>query len=100
MDGRIGGPVAVSAFPGGDSGYGCRQMAGNVWEWTASAFDAYTGFMADPWDGYSVPHFDGRHGVLHGGSWATRDRAVWNSFRGFQPFDRADAFAGFRTCAL
>ena len=100
MDGRYGGTVAVTAFPEGDSGYGCRQMAGNVWEWTASGFDAYTGFVADPWKDYSVPYFDGRHGVLRGGSWATRGRAVWNSFRGFQPLDRADAIAGFRTCAL
>ena len=100
MDGRLGGTVPVLAFPGGDSGYGCRQMAGNVWEWTASAFDAYTGFVADAWADYSVPYFDGRHGVMRGGSWATRDRAAWNSFRGFQPLDRADAFVGFRTCAL
>jgi iron(II)-dependent oxidoreductase len=100
MDSRLGGTVPVSAFPGGDSGYGCRQMAGNVWEWTASAFDAYTGFVADPWADYSAPYFDGRHGVLRGGSWATRDRAAWNSFRGFHPLDRADAFAGFRTCAV
>ena len=100
MDGRYGGTVSVTAFPEGDSGYGCRQMAGNVWEWTASGFDAYTGFVADPWKDYSVPCFDGRHGVLRGGSWATRGRAAWNSFRGIQPLDRADAIAGFRTCAL
>jgi gamma-glutamyl hercynylcysteine S-oxide synthase len=100
MEGRLGGTVPVLAFPGGDSGYGCRQMAGNVWEWTASAFDAYTGFVADAWEDYSVPYFDGRHGVLRGGSWATRSRAAWNSFRGFQPLDRANAIAGFRTCAI
>jgi iron(II)-dependent oxidoreductase len=30
------GPLPVAACPDGDSGWGCRQMLGNVWEWTSS----------------------------------------------------------------
>lgn len=99
LDARLGGPVSVHGFPAGDSGYGCRQMAGNVWEWTGSAFQPYENFVPDAWVDYSRPFFDGRHAVLRGGSWATRGRAVWNTFRGFHPLDSAAAFAGFRTCA-
>ena len=31
-------PVAVSAHPAGDSGYGVSQMIGNGWEWTSTPF--------------------------------------------------------------
>jgi iron(II)-dependent oxidoreductase len=38
LDTGLLGCADVAAFPAGDSAFGCRQMAGNVWEWTASAF--------------------------------------------------------------
>ncbi|GIW91657.1 MAG: hypothetical protein KatS3mg109_2089 [Pirellulaceae bacterium] len=37
----IGTTVPVDQFPGGDSPAGVRQLVGNVWEWTASAFAQY-----------------------------------------------------------
>jgi iron(II)-dependent oxidoreductase len=100
LDGYFGRPVDVGAFPDGDSAYGCRQMMGNVWEWTQSVFAPFEGFVPDPYTDYSKPWFDGRHAVLRGGSWATRNRIVWNTFRNFYTCDRRDVVAGFRTCAL
>jgi iron(II)-dependent oxidoreductase len=92
------GCVDVAALPDGDSALGCRQMIGNVWEWTASEFLPYPGFVADPYKEYSVPWF-GTHKVLRGGSWATRGRLLRNTFRDYYLPQRRDVFAGFRTCA-
>ena len=36
LDGSFGGTIDVRALPHGDSAVGCRQMIGNVWEWTDS----------------------------------------------------------------
>jgi len=93
-----GGPVAVDAHGDGDSAAGCRQLIGNVWEWTESSFDPYPGFEIDPYREYSQPWF-GTHTVLRGASFATTRRLVRNTFRNFYTPDRNDIFAGFRTCA-
>lgn len=99
MDGRHGGPVDVGAFAGGDSALGCRQMIGNVWQWTATPFAPYPEFSVDPYKEYSEPWFH-THMSLRGGSWATRARVTWNTWRNFATPDRRDIFAGLRTCAL
>src|SRR5262245_1024999 len=70
-----------------------------VWEWTASDFLPYPGFVRDPYKEYSEPWF-GNHKVLRGGSFATPARIARPRFRNFYTPDRADIFAGFRTCAL
>ncbi|MBI4988870.1 MAG: ergothioneine biosynthesis protein EgtB [Rhodocyclales bacterium] len=99
LDGRLAGCVDVGAFPEGDSACGCRQMIGNVWEWTASAFFPFPGYVVDaPYREYSAPWF-GYRKVLKGGAWATRSRFAWNTLRNFFPPYRRDIFAGFRTCA-
>ena len=72
---------------------------GRVWEWTASTFGPYPGFAADPYKEYSEPWF-GTHKVLRGGSFATPARLMRPTFRNFYTPERADIFAGFRTCAL
>jgi iron(II)-dependent oxidoreductase len=99
LDGRALGPIAVGALPAGDSAFGCRQLLGNVWEWTASDFVPYPGFVVGPYKEYSEPWF-GTHKVLRGGSWATPGRLLRNTWRNFYTADRRDVFAGFRTCAL
>lgn len=99
LDGLALGCVAVQQLAGGDSAFGCRQMIGNVWEWTASDFLPYPGFVPDPYKEYSAPWF-GTHKVLRGGCWATRARLLRNTWRNFFLPQRRDIFAGFRTCAL
>ena len=98
LDGRSTGCVDVAAFAGGDSAWGCRQMLGNIWEWTSSTFEPYPGFSADAYRDYSEPVFYTRK-VLRGGSWATRSRMVNNTHRNFFTHERQDVLAGFRTCA-
>ena len=96
--GAVGDGTEVSAFPQGDSAWGCRQMFGNVWEWTADWFAPYPDFVRDPYQEYSEPWF-GDHRVLRGGCFATRAGLLRNTWRNFYTPDRRDVFAGFRTCA-
>jgi ergothioneine biosynthesis protein EgtB len=93
------GCLDVGALPAGDSAFGCRQMVGNVWEWTASDFLPYPGFTPDMYFDYSQPWF-ATHKVLRGGCWVTRSRLLRNTWRNFYMPDRRDVWAGFRTCAL
>lgn len=71
---------------------------GQVWEWTASRFEPYAGFVAHPYREYSQPWFDGRP-VLRGGSFATAARMKHPAYRNFFGAERNDIFAGFRSCA-
>lgn len=99
MNSRAMCSIDVAALPAGDSAYGCRQMLGNVWEWTADTFTPYPGFKADMYQDYSQPLFD-QTKVLRGGAWPTRSRMIRNTWRNYYGADRNDVFAGFRTCAL
>jgi iron(II)-dependent oxidoreductase len=99
LDARGLGCIDVDELPEGDSALGCRQMIGNVWEWTASDFLPYPGFAADPYREYSAPWF-GNHKVLRGGCLATRSRLLRNTWRNFYRPERRDVWAGFRTCAV
>jgi len=98
LDWQNPGLVEVAAYAAGDSAFGCRQMIGNVWEWTSSDFQPYPGFTADPYKEYSQPWF-GTHKVLRGGCWATSSLLIRNTWRNFYTPDRRDVWAGFRTCA-
>jgi len=99
LDGDGGGPWPASAAATGDTPAGCRQMLGNVWEWTASDFLPYPGFVVDPYEQYSKPWFGCRK-VLRGGCWMTRTRMLRPTWRNYFTPNRRDVFAGFRTCAL
>lgn len=80
------------------SQYGCYDMLGNVWEWTASWFASYPEFTYYPYHGYSAAYFDRQHRVLRGGSWATHSTALRTSFRNWYHPQVRQIFAGFR-CA-
>ncbi len=95
---RRAGPAAVGAFPEGASPWGCVQMLGDVWEWTASDFVAHPGFATFPYREYSEVFFGGDSKVLRGGSWATHPTAVRTTFRNWDLPIRRQIFAGFR-CA-
>lgn len=95
---KIGNTAPVDKFPQGASSFGCCDMLGNVWEWTASTFDAYPGFESYPYTGYSQAYFDGEHRVLKGGSWATHAPSLRSSFRNWYYPGVRQIIAGFR-CA-
>jgi formylglycine-generating enzyme required for sulfatase activity len=88
----IAGTTPAGAYPSGASAAGCLDMAGNVWEWTAS-LDLLYPYAAD--DGREDPRAPGRR-ILRGGCYANphgfarcacRFRllpAVRNPFMGFR----------------
>lgn len=92
------GPAPIGAYPEGVSDVGCHQMLGDVWEWTATDFGPYPGFVAFPYDEYSAVFHDSSYKVLRGGSWATHPSAARRSFRNWDLPIRRQIFAGFR-CA-
>ncbi len=57
------GPKPVGSYPQGVSPYGAYDMAGNVWEWTDSWYDAYPG------NTFTTTEFGQKFRVLRGGSW-------------------------------
>lgn len=96
--GHQGQTTPVDHYSQGQSAYGCYDLLGNVWEWTATWFHPYPNFRAYPYQGYSQHYFDQGHRVLKGGSWATQAPVLRCTFRNwYEPHTRIH-FAGFR-CA-
>ena len=98
MDAFGMGCADVADYAAGENTWGCRQLIGNVWEWTADTFNPLAGFSPDDYKEYSEPLF-GDTKVLRGGSWVTRSRYTNARYRNYFPPQRQDIFAGFRTCA-
>ena len=49
---------------------GLFDVVGNVWQWTETPIDGFSGFEVHPlYDDFSTPTFDGRHNLIKGGSW-------------------------------
>jgi gamma-glutamyl hercynylcysteine S-oxide synthase len=90
------GTAPAGAYPDGASPAGCLGMIGDVWEWTASDFTGYPGFVAYPYKEYSEVFFGPEYKVLRGGSWATRARVITPTFRNWDYPDRRQIFSGFR----
>ncbi|WP_059007031.1 ergothioneine biosynthesis protein EgtB [Streptomyces specialis] len=91
-------PAPVGSCPAGASPLGVHQLLGDVWEWTASDFQPYPGFMAHPYREYSEVFFGPSYKVLRGGSFATDPVACRGTFRNWDHPIRRQIFAGFRTC--
>ncbi|WP_460854906.1 ergothioneine biosynthesis protein EgtB [Nocardiopsis coralliicola] len=89
-------PAPAGCYPDGASPLGVRQLIGDVWEWTATAFDGYPGFAAFPYREYSEVFFGDGYRVLRGGSWATDPTAVRGTFRNWDLPIRRQIFSGFR----
>ena len=69
---------------------------GDVWEWTASAFEPYPGFTPHPYRDYSAPWFGSRR-VLRGACPATAPALAHARYRNFFEPHRNDIIAGFRS---
>jgi gamma-glutamyl hercynylcysteine S-oxide synthase len=72
---------------------------GHAWEWTASPFAPYPGFVAHPYRDYSQPWFATRR-VLRGASPATAPALAHPRYRNFFEPQRRDIFAGFRSVRM
>ncbi len=78
---------------------GPRQMIGDVWEWTATDFAGYPGFVSFPYREYSEVFFGPAYKVLRGGSWATDASVRRATFRNWDYPIRRQIFSGFRCAA-
>jgi len=90
------GPHPAGAHPEGEAPCGALGMLGDVWEWTASDFRGYDGFVARPYREYSEVFFGRGYRVLRGGSWASRERATTASTRNWDLPVRRQIFSGVR----
>ena len=88
----------VGMYPEGASAYGCLDMAGNVWEWTASLYADYP-YRKD--SQYENPQAgDNSHRVLRGGAFLNDQSVARCAFRSrYFPNLRYVSY-GFRVCVV
>ena len=90
-------PAPAGSYPDGAAPSGARQLIGDVWEWTASDFLPYPGFVAWPYREYSEVFFGSDYKVLRGGAFGADPVVCRGTFRNWDYPIRRQIFAGFRT---
>jgi iron(II)-dependent oxidoreductase len=90
-------PASAGSYQGGAAPSGARQLVGDVWEWTASDFLPYPGFVAYPYKEYSEVFFGPEYKVLRGGAFSADPVVCRGTFRNWDYPIRRQIFAGFRT---
>jgi formylglycine-generating enzyme required for sulfatase activity len=86
----IRGTVAVGSFAGGASPYGVEDMAGNVWEWTSSTYQAY------PNSDYQDDFYSDNLYVTRGGGWFDEEAQIRTANRSAAAPESANDDLGFR----
>ena len=90
----INGTSVVGSFAYGATPEGLHDVAGNVWEWTASAHTPYTEGRSTPW--HSFEDSVNKSFALRGGGWSHHSIILQASERGsFTPKDHF-FYVGFR----
>ena len=82
--------MAVGSFPAGASPYGVEDMAGNVWEWTASPYQAY------PNSTYADKFYSDDLRVTRGGGWFDDEAQIRSANRSAAALEAANDDLGFR----
>ena len=87
------GTAAVGSFHSGASPYGVEDMAGNVWEWTSSPYQAYPG------SDYQDPAYSPDLRVTRGGGWFDDPKTMRTTVRNALTQDAGNDDLGFRCAA-
>ncbi len=99
FDFRRWDPEPVGIHPGGASAFGVHDLIGNGWEWTATLFGPFPGFVPlASYPEYSADFFDDGHFVMKGASPLTARALVRRGFRNWFRPQYPYAYASFR-CA-
>lgn len=83
----------VGSYPSGQSIYGARDLAGNVWEWVNDWYDVYPGSEMS-----ISKEFQKKYRILRGGSWYYSDANARSAYRLSNAADNTFDNVGFR-CA-
>ncbi len=94
LESHIWGCTDIGSYPESSSHYGCHQMIGDVWEWTATEFTGYPGFKSS-FEEYNDKWFTNQK-VLRGGSFGTTKISIRGSYRNLFRLDERWLFSGFR----
>ena len=92
---NVGDTTPVGNYPSGKSPNGCLDMAGNVWEWCSTAYQAYPYKAGDGREDVTITN---NSKVFRGGSWSDNDFNSRAAFRNYYTATFNFSFLGFR-CA-